>query len=825
MSTAYYPQGMRTMPSSGYNHNSSNNCKQYIPWKGTGLNSFPVGTAPGHIRPLTNNDPGNVFQTGFGLARPIKHYRKGRVIPVDPITANNLIGKDPHNQLYNVNIDEAGLINYNMNRFVASSKGSSLGGGAGGRGLLNEMLDNPGSFIVKQNTCSKSNLVQGIDTNNPWNLKYMDQTTSYSRIMESSTGQYLVSVGQFTNTIITSNDYGNNWTSHTLPNLTGGWGIAISETGQYQYVTNLFIDTTIYVYKSSDYGSTWNEVSSFDIGYQSTTYDNISVSFDGSIVVLVTSQFEGGGCFIYKSTDYGVTFNEIQNFTGVFAPSSKMSSDGTYITLVGAGGILISSDSGTNFASPTTTISDFLYPVVMSSNGMYQVATSNTNSNIYYSSDYGNNWYTSSGIVNSILFFSLTMTGDGSTLLAVGFDYTISNSVIYYSIDNGVSWIFYGITPGVTATSDSFNTYSISISQDGNYSSYVITNDSTNQIFILNNLQSTLTCVNIDKMCKTCEGVAIVASYKPNTTFLEENPEPNTQNPVLCCNDEYKAKRRAIYASTNLKKNYYTTHKQYLQNRCKTYDQKVFNFQQPRPVELTNALLQSGVTTSQLAAAKPGSPLATSNTYIANCFPNAEIYDATEDALVNKLLTILLNMGIINEDQLRAFLESNIPNFDELFNWLNALPESDKVRALAEFEAFINNPYWGVPFAGPSNPNGCKLTVYKPNNPQYAVQGAVDSSTRMLKLNVDTITTNSASIHNRNSFVNYAKNKVPGCNTPTVFQFQNKKSCYYKSLPQYQVPVSQPSPYRYFPGVITSSNHFSQSPNTYNTTSGTGAYR
>ena len=55
MSTAYYPQGMRTMPASGYNHNSSNNCKQYIPWKGTGLNNFPVVTATGHKRPLTNN--------------------------------------------------------------------------------------------------------------------------------------------------------------------------------------------------------------------------------------------------------------------------------------------------------------------------------------------------------------------------------------------------------------------------------------------------------------------------------------------------------------------------------------------------------------------------------------------------------------------------------------------------------------------------------------------------------------------------------------------------------------------------------------------------
>ena len=491
MSTAYYPQGMRAMPASGYNHRSTYFTKQYLPWKGSGLGSNPVGTAPGHIRPLTNNDPGNVFQTGFGLARPIKHFRKGRVIPVDPIIANNLTGKDPHNNTINIDIDEAALINYNMNRFVASSKGSSLGGGAGGRGLLNEMIDNPGSFIIKQNT--------------------------------------------------------------------------LNANGQ----------------------------------------------FDG-------------------------------------------------------------------------------------------------------------------------------------------------------------------------------------LQQD----------------------------------CKTCEGIGVISSYYPNNTYLTENPEPNSTNPVLCCNEQYKAKRRAIYASTNLKKNYYTTHKQYLQNRCKTYDQKVFNFQQPRPVEITNALLQSGVTLSELAAAKPGSALATSNTYVANCFPNAEIYDATEDALVIKLLTILLNMGILTQAQVTYYETLTNPyNFDTLFNYLNSLPANQKVSALAEFSTFINNPYWGVPFQGPSNPNGCKLTVYKPNNPQFAVQGAVESSTRMLKLNVETITTNSAAINNKNSYVNYEKNKAPDCNSPTVFQFQNKKLCYYKSLPEYQNPKSQPSPYRYYPSTVTSSNHFSQSPNTYNTTTGSAAYK
>ena len=502
MSTAFYPLGMKT-----YNNHVPQG--GYKTWKGTGALSNPVGTVSSHIRPLTNNDSGNVFLSGsfpsrtysntrVFLPRPIKHFRKGRVIPSTPI-----VSPDINNPSDNF---ETSLINYNMNRFVKSSNGSSLGGGAGGRGLLNEMLDNPGSYIVKQNPPDETSNIDQLDNN-----------------------------------------------------------------------------------------------------------------------------------------------------------------------------------------------------------------------------------------------------------------------------------------------------------------------------------------------CKTCEGVGIVASYYPNTTYLTDNPEQITQNPVLCCNPEYKAKRRAIYASTNIKKNYYTTHTQYLQNRCQTFQQKSFNFQTYKPIEsYPNSPF---ITEAEVKFAKPGSPLALLNTYFANCFPNGEIYQATENALVAKFMYILLEQNIITQQQYDDFNQLGNTTLDEVFNYINGLPEQNKIPAINAFTAFINNPYWGVPFAGPSNPVGCKLVVYKPNNPQYAVQGAVSSSTRILKLNVDTISTNAASIQNynntgqqlvtanqlyageANNYANLLKNKAPGCNTPTVHQFQNKKLCYYKKLPQYQLPASQPSPYRYYPGVITSSNHFSQSPNTYNTTTGTAAYK
>jgi hypothetical protein len=515
MSSANRPLGMNSMPASGYNHKSTTYNKQYVTWKGTGINSNPVGTASGHIRPLTNNDAGNVFQTGFGLPRPIKHFRKGRVIPPQPITnINDLIVNSPYSDR-TLTIDEAALINYNINRFVKSSKGTSLGGGFGGSGLLNDLQDKPGAFIVKQN---------------PLNEK------------------------------------------------------------------------------------------------------------------------------------------------------------------------------------------------------------------------------------------------------------------------DGVS--------------------------------------------------------QLDADCKTCEGVGIVADYYPNKTFLQENPEENTTNYPkygFCCNDEIKAKRRAIYASTNLKKNYYTSTKQYLQNRCKTYDQKAFNFLSQK----TNTAGPYGDNNPYYAVSqqgpKAGSPetqtakFLDTNLYFANCQPGSQIYDATQVALINQMFAIMIKSNILTTADQNTFNALNINSIEGFYNWLNGLPTNQKTPAIQVFNAFIRNPYWGMPLSGPSNPAGCQLTVYKPNNYQYAQQGAVSSSTRNLKLNVDTISTNAASINNYNNtgnlvsanqlyagvdpnLINLKKNKAPGCNTPWPLNFsqsgpfQNKKFCHYKKLPQYQNPASQPSPYRYFPGTVFSSNHFSQSPNTYNTT-------
>jgi len=482
LGTSFYPVGM------GLSVNLLNQ-GGYKTWKGSGVNSNPTGVAAGHIRPLTNNDTGNIFSAPFGKPRPLKHYRKGRVIPNVNIVAVNNQHKGQFiqkNQTY-IPETEISLIQYNLNRSVKSSKGTSLGGGFGGSGLLNEMQDKPGSYLVKQN--------------------------------------------------------------------------------------------------------------------------------------------------------------------------------------------------------PPTEINQ-----------------------------------------------------------------------------------------------------SLQLNED----------------------------------CTTCQGVGIVDTYYPNKTYLTENPEPNTENKVLCCNQEKFALKRVIYANTNLPKNYYTTHKQYLQNRCKTYQQKAFNFETNTSLSLNAAEIASSKNPTLAAAlfkaSKPGDPLSITNTYFANCQPNAEIVTASETNLVYAILDILLNQNAITKSQYNNFISLNQLKLTVLFGYLQKLPKSTSDTALKIFITFINNPYYGVPLSGPTNPNGCKLTVYKPNNPQYAQQGAVDSSTRILKLNVTTIEKNAAS-YNKNLL--YKNKPSQQCEKPPLnfypSTFQNKKICNYVTKHDYFTPVSQASPYRYYyyqnSPFSRLTNHYRQSPN------------
>jgi hypothetical protein len=439
MSSAFYPQGMNSW-------NNRSNQGGYKTWKGTGAFSNPVGVTSTHIRPLTNNDPGNVFPTGFGLPRPIKHYRKGRVIPISfPVLI-----EDPLNPGKYI---EQNLIEYNVNRAVNSSIGSSLGGGNGGTGLISQLNDMPGSYVVKDN----GNLILQNEINDP------DLTTK-------------------------------------------------------QASANL-----------------------------------------------------------------------------------------------------------------------------------------------------------------------------------------------------------------------------------------------------------------IQTECTTCQGVSMVSNWYPINN-LTEKPEPNVTNPLLCCNQQRKARQRVLGANTNIKKNYYQTNYMYLYNRCQTFKQREFNFVRgPVDETILSLFLKYPLVTAKIIEySKPGDPLSILNYYVAQCNANFTVEVGVEIAFIFSLSKSLLDAGYISQAEYLFLIGQSYLSVKSFIVTLQGVLTKEQYKIVIEYlYQLAADPYNGSVISGPTNPKGCAQVFYKPNNPQYAKQGGVSSSTRILKLNVDTISTAAAQTRKLKG-ANLAAQLTSGepVNTPFIYKFK-----------------------------------------------------
>ena len=308
---------------------------------------------------------------------------------------------------------------------------------------------------------------------------------------------------------------------------------------------------------------------------------------------------------------------------------------------------------------------------------------------------------------------------------------------------------------------------------------------------------------SLNNECNTCNGVGIISNWAPITN-LTEKPQPTTENPYLCCNAQQKARRRAIYANTNLKKNYYTTTGQYLYNRCQTFEQKSFNYL----TGVTNPELykkevidNQAVTESDIKYSKPGGPLSVLNTYAGNCNPNILISESININIINEITYILNNEGVITLSEYELFKSLNITKIKDLIYFLNNYIAEIEQKPALEFAYMVlnsenNNNKNGL-LEGPSNLNGCKAVIYKPSNSTFAHEGAVTGSARLLQLNVQTIDKNianiralkgdnAASVNERNNGkMPFApliyKNKAPGCNPAYFTKNGNPKTCFKKS--------------------------------------------
>jgi len=301
----------------------------------------------------------------------------------------------------------------------------------------------------------------------------------------------------------------------------------------------------------------------------------------------------------------------------------------------------------------------------------------------------------------------------------------------------------------------------------------------------------------LDKTCNNCNGVGLVIDNPPSRS-LTNSPQPCVVNKKFCCNEERNARKMVIYASTNLKPNYYNSHYQYLQNRCQTYQQKSFNF--TSPLEKAYAIETNN---EKRLNAKPGSALALTNTYIANCYPNIDELIYSENNIVNNIYLLLKEQNLLSEEDINRYNATYINKIYLMNQYISSIAnEENKVSSYKIFYDYINNPYIGVPINGPSNPRGCKLVVYKPSNPQFATQGGVSSSTQLLKLTTDTISSNLYSINKLSGSATTSKfgntpfiykNKYTTCNNSNSTYMRNynrQKSCNFSNSKEYIVTKS-----------------------------------
>jgi hypothetical protein len=307
--------------------------------------------------------------------------------------------------------------------------------------------------------------------------------------------------------------------------------------------------------------------------------------------------------------------------------------------------------------------------------------------------------------------------------------------------------------------------------------------------------------VNIDAECKNCNGVGIVSDWMPINN-LTEKPEPNVTNPLLCCNQQRKALQRVLPTNTNVKKNYYQTTYMYLYNRCQTFQQRQFNFiSGPIDKKIEQLFLAYPFVTAKiLEYSKPGDPLSIINLYVAQCNPNFTVEKAVEIGFINALSKSLIDAGFITQSEYETLIGQSPLSVQTFISSLQITLTQEQYKIVIDYlYQLAANPYNGSFVSGPSNPKGCSQVYYKPNNPQFAKQGGVSSSTRTLKLNVDTIST--AAARNRrlkgaNAAASLAngvrpdapfiyKDKVPPCQPQTYIgnpfffsgQHQNKLIC------------------------------------------------
>jgi uncharacterized protein YkuJ len=263
-----------------------------------------------------------------------------------------------------------------------------------------------------------------------WSSSYFANELIGIALSSDSTIQTAIS-----NSIIyITNDSGLTWVENNIGIVLTSVAISksINVDGKYQTA----VGTNSQIYRSDDYGITWNPVS------VSNTWISIAMSYDGIYQTAIAT-----GSRVYRSDDYGITWNIIATTDVNLWSSVSISETGEFQTATSVnttnisddGYIYKSVDYGITWIkltsiAPTSGNNDWT-SVSISATGQYQTAAANKLSNryLYTSNDYGVTWVANSDF-DQWTSVSISTTGQ--------YQIAVSTNFIYISNDYGITWVY-----------------------------------------------------------------------------------------------------------------------------------------------------------------------------------------------------------------------------------------------------------------------------------------------------------------------------------------------------------------------------------------------
>ena len=189
-----------------------------------------------------------------------------------------------------------------------------------------------------------------------------------------------------------------------------GWcSVATSSSGQYIGAANqgTAVDGPGTVYISSNFGSTWSQVTSLP----TNSWSSITLSSTGQNLVVVGggSVLTGGlsSSYVYTSSNYGAMWTQ----TGILASWTGVACDstGSMIFATSSLGCYISMDFGQTWSLSSQSVNSY---IASSGSGQYLLSGSGV---LYVSSDYGATWFTSGP---SSAWYGVAMSTSGQYMYA-----------------------------------------------------------------------------------------------------------------------------------------------------------------------------------------------------------------------------------------------------------------------------------------------------------------------------------------------------------------------------------------------------------------------